>query len=36
LEEYRGILQQVTEQLTEDERRQLLTELIADLQAGSG
>jgi hypothetical protein len=36
LEEWRGILQQITEQLTQDERQQLLRELIADLQAGGG
>jgi hypothetical protein len=35
-EEYRGIFQQVTEQLTKDERQQLLKELIADLQVGRG
>ena len=36
LEKYRDCLQQFTEQLTEDERQQLLRELIADLQAGNG
>jgi hypothetical protein len=36
LEEYRAILQQFTEQLTKDERQQLLKELITDLQDGGG
>jgi hypothetical protein len=36
LEKFRECLQEFTEQLTQDERQQLLRELIADLQAGSG
>jgi hypothetical protein len=36
LEQYRACLQGFAEQLTENERHQLLRELITDLQAGNG
>lgn len=36
LEKYRDCLHQFKEQLTEDERQQLLRELLADMQVGNG